>query len=147
MIIVMKPGIPAEEELRVKSLMEGKGFQIHESRGANFTLFGVVGDTAAFDMNQLRVYDCIDKVMRVQEPYKRANRMFHPEDSIVDVCGVKVGGKQITVMAGPCSVETREQIIGVAEDVKQMGAAILRGGAFKPRTSPYSFQVHSKFVQ
>ena len=97
-------------------------------------------DTAAFDMNQLRVYDCIDKVMRVQEPYKRANRMFHPEDSIVDVCGVKVGGKQITVMAGPCSVETREQIIGVAEDVKQMGAAILRGGAFKPRTSPYSFQ-------
>lgn len=120
--------------------MEGKGFQIHESRGANFTLFGVVGDTAAFDMNQLRVYDCIDKVMRVQEPYKRANRMFHPEDSIVDVCGVKVGGKQITVMAGPCSVETREQIIGVAEDVKQMGAAILRGGAFKPRTSPYSFQ-------
>ena len=135
MIIVMKPGIPAEEELRVKSLMESKGFQIHESRGANFTLFGVVGDTAAFDMNQLRVYDCIDKVMRVQEPYKRANRMFHPEDSIVDVCGVKVGGKQITVMA-----ETREQIIGVAEDVKQMGAAILRGGAFKPRTSPYSFQ-------
>ena len=120
--------------------MESKGFQIHESRGANFTLFGVVGDTAAFDMNQLRVYDCIDKVMRVQEPYKRANRMFHPEDSIVDVCGVKVGGKQITVMAGPCSVETREQIIGVAEDVKQMGAAILRGGAFKPRTSPYSFQ-------
>ena len=118
-----------------KNLMEGKGFQIHESRGANFTLFGVVGDTAAFDMNQLRVYDCIDKVMRVQEPYKRANRMFHPEDSIVDVCGVKVGGKQITVMAGPCSVETREQIIGVAEDVKQMGAAILRGGAFKPRTS------------
>ena len=140
MIIVMKPGIPAEEELRVKCLMESKGFQIHESRGANFTLFGVVGDTAAFDMNQLRVYDCIDKVMRVQEPYKRANRMFHPEDSIVDVCGVKVGGKQITVMAGPCSVETREQIIGVAEDVKQMGAAILRGGAFKPRTSPYSFQ-------
>ena len=140
MIIVMKPGIPAEEELRVKSLMESKGFQIHESRGANFTLFGVVGDTAAFDMNQLRVYDCIDKVMRVQEPYKRANKMFHPEDSIVDVCGVKVGGKQITVMAGPCSVETREQIIGVAEDVKQMGAAILRGGAFKPRTSPYSFQ-------
>jgi 3-deoxy-7-phosphoheptulonate synthase len=140
MIIVMKPGVPAAEELKVKNLMEDKGFQIHESRGANFTLFGVVGDTAAFDMNQLRVYDCIDKVMRVQEPYKRANRMFHPEDSIVDVCGVQVGGKKITVMAGPCSVETREQIIGVARDVKQMGAAILRGGAFKPRTSPYSFQ-------
>ena len=140
MIIVMKPGITRRRGIESKKLDGRKGFQIHESRGANFTLFGVVGDTAAFDMNQLRVYDCIDKVMRVQEPYKRANRMFHPEDSIVDVCGVKVGGKQITVMAGPCSVETREQIIGVAEDVKQMGAAILRGGAFKPRTSPYSFQ-------
>ncbi|CAK7001827.1 3-deoxy-7-phosphoheptulonate synthase [Phascolarctobacterium sp.] len=140
MIIVMKPGAPATEELKVKSLMEARGFQIHESRGANFTLFGVVGDTAAFDMNQLRVYNCIDKVMRVQEPYKRANRMFHPDDSIVDVCGVQVGGKKIAVMAGPCSVETREQIIGVAQDVGKMGAAILRGGAFKPRTSPYSFQ-------
>ena len=126
--------------VKVKSLMEARGFQIHESRGANFTLFGVVGDTAAFDMNQLRVYNCIDKVMRVQEPYKRANRMFHPDDSIVDVCGVQVGGKKIAVMAGPCSVETREQIIGVAQDVGKMGAAILRGGAFKPRTSPYSFQ-------
>ncbi len=136
----MKPGAPATEELKVKSLMEARGFQIHESRGANFTLFGVVGDTAAFDMNQLRVYNCIDKVMRVQEPYKRANRMFHPDDSIVDVCGVQVGGKKIAVMAGPCSVETREQIIGVAQDVGKMGAAILRGGAFKPRTSPYSFQ-------
>ena len=140
MIIVMKPGAPATEELKVKSLLEARGFQIHESRGANFTLFGVVGDTAAFDMNQLRVYNCIDKVMRVQEPYKRANRMFHPDDSIVDVCGVQVGGKKIAVMAGPCSVETREQIIGVAQDVGKMGAAILRGGAFKPRTSPYSFQ-------
>lgn len=140
MIIVMKPGIPAEEELRVKSLMEGKGFQIHESRGANFTLFGVVGDTAAFDMNQLRVYDCIDKVMRVQEPFKRANRMFHPEDSVVDVNGIKIGGKKIIVMAGPCSVETEEQIISVAKSVKLGGAAMLRGGAFKPRTSPYSFQ-------
>ena len=140
MIIVMKPGIPAEEELRVKSLMESKGFQIHESRGANFTLFGVVGDTAAFDMNQLRVYDCIDKVMRVQEPFKRANRMFHPEDSVVDVNGIKIGGKKIVVMAGPCSVETEEQIISVAKSVKLGGAAMLRGGAFKPRTSPYSFQ-------
>ena len=140
MIIVMKPGAPATEELKVKSLMEARGFQIHESRGANFTLFGVVGDTAAFDMNQLRVYNCIDKVMRVQEPYKRANRMFHPDDSIVDVCGVQVGGKKIAVMAGPCSVETREQIIGVAQDAGKRGVAILRGGAFKPRTSPYSFQ-------
>ena len=101
MIIVMKPGIPAEEELRVKSLMESKGFQIHESRGANFTLFGVVGDTAAFDINLLRVNDWVEKVMRVQEPFKRANRMFHPEDSVVDVNGIKIGGKKIIVMDRP----------------------------------------------
>lgn len=140
MIIVMKPGMPVEEEVKVKSLMEDKGFQIHESHGANFTLFGVVGDTAAFDMNLLRGYACIDKVMRVQEPYKLANRMFHPADSVIDAGGVPVGGKKIAVMAGPCSVETREQIIGVARDVQAMGAGILRGGAFKPRSSPYSFQ-------
>ncbi|WP_306563423.1 3-deoxy-7-phosphoheptulonate synthase, partial [Phascolarctobacterium faecium] len=84
--------------------------------------------------------DWVEKVMRVQEPFKRANRMFHPEDSVVDVNGIKIGGKKIVVMAGPCSVETEEQIISVAKSVKLGGAAMLRGGAFKPRTSPYSFQ-------
>ena len=104
------------------------------------TILGVIGDTSTLDINLLRVNDWVEKVMRVQEPFKRANRMFHPEDSVVDVNGIKIGGKKIVVMAGPCSVETEEQIISVAKSVKLGGAAMLRGGAFKPRTSPYSFQ-------
>jgi len=104
------------------------------------TILGVIGDTSTLDINLLRVNDWVEKVMRVQEPFKRANRMFHPEDSVVDVNGIKIGGKKIIVMAGPCSVETEEQIISVAKSVKLGGAAMLRGGAFKPRTSPYSFQ-------
>jgi len=106
----------------------------------NMTILGVIGDTSTLDINLLRVNDWVEKVMRVQEPFKRANRMFHPEDSVVDVNGIKIGGKKIIVMAGPCSVETEEQIISVAKSVKLGGAAMLRGGAFKPRTSPYSFQ-------
>ena len=106
----------------------------------NITILGVIGDTSTLDINLLRVNDWVEKVMRVQEPFKRANRMFHPEDSIVEVNGIKIGGKKIVVMAGPCSVETEEQIISVAKSVKLGGAAMLRGGAFKPRTSPYSFQ-------
>ena len=108
--------------------------------GVNMTILGVIGDTSTLDINLLRVNDWVEKVMRVQEPFKRANRMFHPEDSVVDVNGIKIGGKKIIVMAGPCSVETEEQIISVAKSVKLGGAAMLRGGAFKPRTSPYSFQ-------
>ncbi len=88
----------------------------------------------------LKVNECVDKVMRVQEPFKRANRSFHPEDSVIDVSGVKIGGRKLTVIAGPCSVENEKQIVGVAKSVKLAGATLLRGGAFKPRTSPYSFQ-------
>ena len=106
----------------------------------NASLFGVVGDTSALDMNLLLVNEGVEKVMRVQEPFKRANRAFHPEDSIVNVAGVPIGGKKIQVIAGPCSVESIEQITAVAQDVKASGATLLRGGAFKPRTSPYSFQ-------
>ncbi|WP_455653255.1 3-deoxy-7-phosphoheptulonate synthase, partial [Phascolarctobacterium sp.] len=115
-------------------------FQINEIVGVNMTILGVIGDTSTLDFNLLRVNDWVEKVMRVQEPFKRANRMFHPEDSVIDVNGIKIGGKKIVVMAGPCSVETEEQIISVAKSVKLGGAALLRGGAFKPRTSPYSFQ-------
>ena len=103
-------------------------------------MFGVVGDTSALDMNLLLVNEGVEKVMRVQEPFKRANRAFHPEDSVVNVAGVPIGGKKIQVIAGPCSVESIEQITAVAQDVKASGATLLRGGAFKPRTSPYSFQ-------
>ena len=135
MIIVMKPGAPMQENGLINN-----GFQINEIVGVNMTILGVIGDTSTLDINLLRVNDWVEKVMRVQEPFKRANRMFHPEDSVVDVNGIKIGGKKIVVMAGPCSVETEEQIISVAKSVKLGGAAMLRGGAFKPRTSPYSFQ-------
>ena len=140
MIIVMKPGAPMQEGEKIKNGLINNGFQINEIVGVNMTILGVIGDTSTLDINLLRVNDWVEKVMRVQEPFKRANRMFHPEDSVVDVNGIKIGGKKIVVMAGPCSVETEEQIISVAKSVKLGGAAMLRGGAFKPRTSPYSFQ-------
>ena len=140
MIIVMKPGAPVPECEKIKNGLINNGFQINEIVGVNMTILGVIGDTSTLDINLLRVNDWVEKVMRVQEPFKRANRMFHPEDSVVDVNGIKIGGKKIVVMAGPCSVETEEQIISVAKSVKLGGAAMLRGGAFKPRTSPYSFQ-------
>ncbi|WP_405379490.1 3-deoxy-7-phosphoheptulonate synthase [Phascolarctobacterium sp.] len=140
MIIVFKPTATVEDKARLKAQLEDRGYQIHASEGVNASLFGVVGDTSALDMNLLLVNEGVEKVMRVQEPFKRANRMFHPDDTIVDVCGVPIGGKKIQVIAGPCSVESIEQITEVAQDVKASGATVLRGGAFKPRTSPYSFQ-------
>ena len=140
MIIVFKQNATVAEKFKVKEQLESKGFKIHASDGVNASLFGVVGDTSTLDINLLRVNEGVEKVMRVQEPFKRANRMFHPEDSIIDVCGVPFGGKKIQVIAGPCSVESQEQVTGIAEDVKAAGATLMRGGAFKPRTSPYSFQ-------
>lgn len=140
MVIVMKSGAPAEAWKKIKNNLEERGYQINEIVGSNITILGVIGDTSALDMNMLKVNDWVDKVMRVQEPFKRANRVFHPEDSIIDVGGIQIGGRKIAVMAGPCSVESEEQIVGVAKSVKLGGAGILRGGAFKPRTSPYSFQ-------
>lgn len=140
MIIVMKAGAPVIESEKIKKHLIAKGFAIHESRGVNHCILGIVGDTSALDPDQLAVNEWVEKVMRVQEPFKRANRMFHPENTIVDVSGVKVGGKKLVVMAGPCSIETTEQMNTVAAAVKEAGAGILRGGAFKPRTSPYSFQ-------
>ena len=140
MVIVTKPGTSDEQILKIRKEMESQGFIIHESRGENFCVLGVVGDTASFDVRNLLIHECIDKVLRVQEPYKRANRLFHPEDTVVDVQGVKIGGNKVQVIAGPCSVESEAQICEVAEDVKKSGATLLRGGAFKPRTSPYSFQ-------
>ena len=140
MVIVMKPGTPEQEWKKIKENLEGRGYQINEIVGSGQTILGVIGDTSALDMNMLKVNECVDKVMRVQEPFKRANRSFHPEDSVIDVSGVKIGGRKLTVIAGPCSVENEKQIVGVAKSVKHAGAALLRGGAFKPRTSPYSFQ-------
>lgn len=140
MVIVMKPGTPEQEWKKNKENLEGRGYQINEIVGSGQTILGVIGDTSALDMNMLKVNECVDKVMRVQEPFKRANRSFHPEDSVIDVSGVKIGGRKLAVIAGPCSVENEKQIVGVAKSVKLAGATLLRGGAFKPRTSPYSFQ-------
>ena len=140
MVIVFKPGASEESKAKIKSNLERQGFQINEINGVSVTIFGIIGDTSTLDINQLRVDGSVEKVMRVQEPFKRANRMFHPEDTIVEVCGVPIGGKKIQVIAGPCSVESKEQVISVARSVKMGGATLMRGGAFKPRTSPYSFQ-------
>ncbi|CAI3624053.1 3-deoxy-D-arabino-heptulosonate 7-phosphate synthase [Clostridium neonatale] len=100
----------------------------------------MVGDTSKIDPLNIEANPIVDRVMKVQEPFKKANRVFHPENTIVDVNGVQIGGKKLAMIAGPCSVETEEQIVGIAQDVKKMGANFLRGGAFKPRTSPYAFQ-------
>ncbi len=140
MVIVFKPGAPEEAKTRVRKNLETQGFQINEINGVNMTIFGIIGDTSSLDINLLRVDDFVEKVMRVQEPFKRANRMFHPDDSIIDVDGMKFGGRKLQVIAGPCSVESMEQVTDVAKSVKKSGATLLRGGAFKPRTSPYSFQ-------
>ena len=140
MIIVFNQNATVQDKAKLKAQLESKGFQIHASEGENTSLFGVVGDTSTLDINLLRVNEGVEKVMRVQEPFKRANRMFHPEDSIVNVSGVPFGGKKLQVIAGPCSVESEAQVTQIAEDVKAAGATLMRGGAFKPRTSPYSFQ-------
>ena len=140
MVIVFKPNAPQETKAGIKAKLENQGYMINEITGIGNTIFGIIGDTSALDINLLRIYDCVEKVLRVSEPFKRANRAFHPDDSIVNVAGVPIGGRKIQVMAGPCSVESEEQVITVAKSVKLGGASLLRGGAFKPRTSPYSFQ-------
>ncbi|MDD4320470.1 MAG: 3-deoxy-7-phosphoheptulonate synthase [Acidaminococcaceae bacterium] len=140
MIIVMKPGAPLEECNKIKTGLEKQGFYINESRGVNFCIFGVVGDTSMVDKRRISANDWVEKIMAVQEPYKRANRMFHPENTVVDVCGQKIGGEKLAIIAGPCSIGTSAQMDIVAGAVKSAGANFLRGGAFKPRTSPYSFQ-------
>lgn len=140
MIIVMKPWATKENVERIVKCLTDRGLQVDEIVGTQKTVLGLVGDTSGLDVELLRSYDCIEKVLRVQEPYKRASRAFHPDDSIIDVAGVPIGGRKLAVIAGPCSIETPAQITGVAQAVKDAGATLLRGGAFKPRTSPYAFQ-------
>ena len=141
MVIVMKPGAKQESIAALVAQLESEyGVTIGITNGVGCSILGLVGDTTHIDMGKQSLHDDVERVMRVQEPYKKANRKFHPEESLVDVCGVPVGGGNFTVIAGPCSIESKEQIIEVAKDVKAAGASLLRGGAFKPRTSPYSFQ-------
>ena len=140
MIIVLKQHAPQEFVDMLMSSIKAKGVQIDVSKGARKPILGLVGNTSVIDREQIAGYEFVDKVIRVEEPYKRASRTFHPADTVIDVGGVQIGGKKLAVIAGPCSVETPEQIEGVAQAIKAAGATMLRGGAFKPRTSPYSFQ-------
>ena len=140
MIIIMKPKATEEEISKVRAIVEGKGLEVNLSRGDTYYIVGIVGDTSIIDPKKMQVLNGVDRVMKVQEPFKKANRIFKPEDTVVNVQGSIVGGGKLGIMAGPCSVESEEQIIEIAKKVKAAGANFLRGGAFKPRTSPYSFQ-------
>lgn len=140
MIIIMNPKASNEEVMKVKAVVESKGLETNLSKGDTYFIIGVVGDTSVIDPKKLQVLKGVDRVMKVQEPFKKANRIFKPEDTVVNVQGSIVGGGRLGIMAGPCSVESEEQIVEIAKRVKAAGANFLRGGAFKPRTSPYSFQ-------
>ena len=140
MIIVLKPNTSEENITRVENQVKARGLDTHIVRGTEMTIIGCIGDTTLIDPRLFEVDSCVDKVMHVQEPYKLANRAFHPEDSVVDIAGVKIGGGHLGLSAGPCSVESYEQVLEIAKAAKASGANLLRGGAFKPRTSPYSFQ-------
>ena len=141
MVVVMKPGFTLGQMETVKRAMEAGGVRVMVSEGTQTTILGAEGDAGGLDQEFLSQLPGVERVMRVTEPYKKANRKYHPDDSVIDVGGgVRVGGNRLTVIAGPCSVESECQMVGVAMAVKASGAAAMRGGAYKPRTSPYSFQ-------
>ncbi|MDR3269915.1 MAG: 3-deoxy-7-phosphoheptulonate synthase [Peptococcaceae bacterium] len=140
MIIILKPGVEAREVRNLTENLESQGVTVNPVYGTELTILGLVGDTSKIDSSRVEGNRIVERVMYVAEPFKKANRMFHPEPTAVVVQGRKIGGAELAVIAGPCSVESEEQITLVAEEVKQAGAGFLRGGAFKPRTSPYAFQ-------
>ena len=140
MVVVMRPGTSKQDIDALVNKLKEQSLEVGVTNGIGCTILGLVGDTTAVDMDKISINPHVERVMRVQEPYKKANRKFHPEDTVVSVGNAKIGGGNFSVIAGPCSVESEAQICAVAEDVKRSGAALLRGGAFKPRTSPYSFQ-------
>ncbi len=140
MIIRVKQSATDKEFENLKKSITGMGFQVKDISGETFRVIGVVGDTSKLDERTLYSIPGVGEITRIQSPYKKASKVFHPEPTIINVKGVQIGGGTFTVMAGPCSVENHDQIVSVAKDVKASGANILRGGAFKPRTSPYAFQ-------
>ena len=140
MIVVLKHNPNPEQLQSLITWLQEKGIIIHTSIGEGNMLLGLVGDTSKIDADLISALDIVEDVKRVQEPYKNANRKFHPEDTVVKVGNTQIGGGNLTLMAGPCSVESEEQVVAIAKAVKASGATMLRGGAFKPRTSPYSFQ-------
>ena len=140
MIAVLKNTATKDQREHLIGWLHRQGLDVHVSEGKEVTILGLVGDTSRVDMELLCSLDIVDSVKRVSEPFKQANRKFHPADTVVEVGDVKIGGGHFAMIAGPCSVESPEQIVAVAKAVKAAGANILRGGAFKPRTSPYAFQ-------
>lgn len=141
MIITLKKDAPKHEIEKLIKQFENQGLKVNLITGENYNVFGLVGDTAKIDERRVQANEWVENVQRIAAPYKLANRMFHPEDSIIDVDGIKIGGNEpVVVMAGPCSVEGKSMIEHLAQEVKKGGAKMLRGGAYKPRTSPYAFQ-------
>ncbi|HHY91465.1 MAG TPA: 3-deoxy-7-phosphoheptulonate synthase [Clostridiales bacterium] len=140
MVIVMKPKASEEAIMEIKSKLEDLGYKVHVSKGETHCILGLIGDTSRIDISRIEANEHVDKVLRVQSPFKLASRAFHPDDTVIQVNGVKIGGEEKVVIAGPCAVESEEQLLLIAHSVKESGAHLLRGGAFKPRTSPYSFQ-------
>ena len=140
MIVILKQNASKEKVEELKQLLLQRGLKLHLSDGEETSLIGLIGDTTQIHEDELKALEVVEDVRRVSEPYKKANRKMHPGDTVIDVCGRKIGGGHFQVIAGPCSVETRDQITQVAKDVQKSGAGLLRGGAFKPRTSPYAFQ-------
>ena len=140
MIAVLKHGTTPEQAAHLISWLKKMDLDVHVSEGKEITVLGLIGDTSRVDIDLLKSLEIVDAVKRVSEPFKQANRKFHPNDTIIQIGDVRIGGGYYAMIAGPCSVESEEQIIEVAKSVKESGAHILRGGAFKPRTSPYAFQ-------
>lgn len=140
MIITVKNQQDKKQINNLLKWIEESGLQANVVEGQTSTIVGLIGDTSRIDIDLVRSLEIVENVTRIQEPYKKANRKFHPEDTIVDVAGHKFGGNHFQIIAGPCSVESEKQVIEIAQSVKASGATILRGGAFKPRTSPYAFQ-------
>lgn len=140
MIIVMRDDATKDQIQNITQNIEDKGLKVHAITGVNNTVLGVVGDATSVDRETLALSDGIEKIVPINEPFKMANRKMHPENSVINVKGVEIGGNKLCVIAGPCSIESEDQITSVAKSVKKAGASILRGGAYKPRSSPYSFQ-------
>ncbi|MDE5566640.1 MAG: hypothetical protein K2I77_06605, partial [Anaeroplasmataceae bacterium] len=140
MIVRLKQSITEKEYENFKKVIKDKGLEVKEIQGATFKVIGIVGDTSKLVESDIYALPGVDEVTRIQSPYKKASKVFHPNPTTIKVGNVTIGGGNFTVMAGPCSVESEAQIIEVAQAVKKSGAHILRGGAYKPRTSPYDFQ-------
>ncbi|MEG1848707.1 MAG: 3-deoxy-7-phosphoheptulonate synthase, partial [Lachnospiraceae bacterium] len=140
MIIVMKPNASEKNIQTIIKYIEGNGLQAHLSKGTEVTIIGIVGDKSKIATENIMIYEDVQKIVPVTETYKLSNKQFHPEPSVIPVGTTVIGPHTLTIMAGPCAVESKEQLLSIAHAVKASGATILRGGAYKPRTSPYAFQ-------